>query len=120
MFPGGPGPGGGAADPGQDVGVEGVVSGGSGLLGVVVGVGEGVGHRLCPDLAFGVGAVERGQISEQVSTAPGVVGVDQVEVAGVAVADDGAGVAGQHRPGVDVVLGAPAGVHRNPVDAAWT
>jgi hypothetical protein len=41
-----------------------------------------------------------------------VVGVDQVDVAGVAVADDGAGVAGQHLPGVDVGLGPAAGVHR--------
>ena len=56
--------------------------------------------------------MERGQVSDQVRSAPGVVGVDQVLVAGVAVADDGAGVAGQDLPVVDVVLRTAAGVHR--------
>jgi hypothetical protein len=37
---------------------------------------------------------------------------DQVGVAGVAVAHDGAGVAGQYPTGVDVVFGSSAGVHR--------
>ncbi len=40
------------------------------------------------------------------------MGVDEVGVAGVTVAHDGAGVAGQHRTGVDVGLAASAGVHR--------
>jgi hypothetical protein len=89
-----------------------VVAGGAGGLGVLVGVGEGVGHRRCPELALRVDAVKRGQVSDQVRTTPSMVGVDQMNVAGVAVAHDGAGVAGQHLAGVDVVLGAAAGVHR--------
>jgi hypothetical protein len=44
--------------------------------------------------------------------APGVQGVGEVGVAGVAVAHDGAGVAGQDRAVVDVGLRAAAGVHR--------
>jgi hypothetical protein len=45
------------------------------------------------------------------SSAPGVVRVDQVGVAGVAIAHDVAGVSGQHTTGLDVVGAAPAGVH---------
>jgi hypothetical protein len=37
---------------------------GAGILGVVVGVDEQVGHRRGPDLPVGVGAVERGQVSD--------------------------------------------------------
>jgi hypothetical protein len=45
-------------------------------------------------------------------TAPGVVRVNQVSVAGVAVPHDGAGVSGQDGPSVDVGGAAAAGVHR--------
>jgi len=77
-----------------------------------VGVGEGVGHRGGPELGVGVGGVHRAQVSQQVRAAPGVRSVDEVGVAGVAVAHDGAGVAGQYVAGVDVGGGAAAGVHR--------
>lgn len=62
--PGGGGAAVAAADPGQDLGVEAVVSGRAGGLGPAVGVGEGVGHRRGPELALGVDAVERGQVSD--------------------------------------------------------
>jgi hypothetical protein len=48
-----------------------------------------------PELGVGVSVTERGQVAQQVRCAPGVVGVDQVQVAGVAIADDGGGEAGQ-------------------------
>lgn len=59
--------------------------------------------------AAGSAVVERAQVSQQVRAAPGVVGVEQVGVAG---ADDGAGVARQHLAGVDVGGAAGAGVQR--------
>jgi hypothetical protein len=68
--PGGGGAAVAAADVGQDVGVELIVSGRAGGLGVLVGVGEQVGHRCGPELAPGVDAVKRGQISDQVRLIP--------------------------------------------------
>jgi hypothetical protein len=41
-----------------------------GGLGVVVGVDEQVGHGLGPALPVGVGAVERGQVSQEVGVIP--------------------------------------------------
>lgn len=41
-----------------------------------------------------------------------MVRIDQVGVAGVAIAHDGAGVSGQDSAGVDVGGAAPAGVHQ--------
>jgi hypothetical protein len=61
-----------------------VVAGGAGDLGVVVGVGEQVGHGGGPDLPGGVGGVEGAQVSQQVRAAPGVMRVDEVGVAGIA------------------------------------
>ena len=83
---------------------------------------QGVGHRRGPELPVGVDPVERGQIPDQVGSAPGVVGVDQVLVAGVAVADDGAGVAGQHPPASMSSLDRPPVciAVRHSVLAAWT
>ena len=58
----------------HDVGGEVVVAGSSGRGRPGVGVDEGVGHRRRPELAVGVGAGECGQITQQVCSAPGVVG----------------------------------------------
>jgi hypothetical protein len=65
-----------------------------------------------PDLGVGIGGVDRAKITQEVGAAPGVVSVDEVGVAGVAIAHDGAGVSGQDLSGVDVGGAATAGVHR--------
>ena len=46
-------------DPGQRLVVQGVVPGGAGGGGAVVGVGEGGGHRLRPELTLGLSGVKR-------------------------------------------------------------
>jgi len=88
------------------------VEGGLGGVGVLVRLGEGVDHRRGQYCRSGSGGVHRSQIPEQVSSAPGVMGLDQVGVAAVAVAHDRAGVSGQHLSGVDSGLAASTGVHR--------
>jgi hypothetical protein len=52
----------------------------------VVSVEEGAGQRPCPDLAVLVGVVDGTKITDEVRSAPGVHGVDQMLVAGVPVA----------------------------------
>jgi hypothetical protein len=46
--------------------MSGAVAGGSGRLGVLVGVGHGVCHRRGRELAVGIRATERGKIPQQV------------------------------------------------------
>jgi hypothetical protein len=57
-------------DLGQCGVVEGVVSGGAGGGGLLVGVGEGVGHCLRPQLLFGVGGVHRTKITQEMFVIP--------------------------------------------------
>ena len=64
-----------------------------------------------PDLPVRVEAVQPGQVAKPVRAAPGMQRTGQVVVAGVAVADDGARIAGQDAAGVDGLLGPVAGVH---------
>src|SRR5262249_12182362 len=105
----------GAAVPGPDgrqVAVaEGGPAGPAGGAGPGVGVDEQVGHRPGPDLALGVEAVQPGQVAQAVRAAPGVQRVSEGLVSLVAVADDGARVAGQDAAGVDGLAGPVARVH---------
>src|SRR5487761_1373821 len=88
----------GAAVPGADAGEVAVAEGGlprpAGGAGAGVGVDEQVGHRPCPDLPFGVEAVQPGQVAQPVGAAPGVQRAGEVLVSLVAVSDDGAAVTG--------------------------
>ena len=87
-------------------------AGAAGGGGPGVGVDEQVGHGPGPDLAVGVEAVQPGQVTQPVRAAPGVQRVGEVLISLVAVADDGARVAGQDAAGVDRFAGPVAGVHR--------
>jgi hypothetical protein len=50
--------------------VEGLGAAGAGLVGGVVGLEQGVGHRERPELGVGVGVGDRPQIPEQMSLIP--------------------------------------------------
>ena len=91
-----------------EAGLPGAAGGGRGG----VGVDEQVGHGAGPDLPVRVEAVQPGQVAKSVRAAPGVQRAGEVVVARVAVADDGARVAGQDAAGVDGLFGPVAGVHR--------
>jgi hypothetical protein len=69
----------------------------------------------CPP---GVDGVQVAEVTQVVGAAPGVQGVGEMAVAGVAVADDDPGVAAEHAAGVDVGGGPGAGVHRGQVPGA--
>ena len=56
---------------------------------------------MMPLLLGGLEVVQAFEIAQQMDPAPGVQGIGEVPVAGVSVADDDAGVAGQHCAGVD-------------------
>ena len=58
------------ADAGQHRVVEGLGAAGAGLVGAVVGLEQGVGHRERPELPVGVGVGDRPQIPQQVSLIP--------------------------------------------------
>ena len=87
-------------------------AGAAGGGGPGVGVDEQVSHGPCPDLALGVEAVQPGQVTQPVRAAPGVQCIGEMLIPPVAVADDGAGVAGQDAASVDRFAGPVAGVHR--------
>lgn len=59
----------------------------AGLACGLVGVDQGVGHRDRPQLSIGVGIGNRAQVTQQVSTAPGMQRLGQVGVAGIPIAD---------------------------------
>src|SRR5258708_4952371 len=66
------------------------------------------------DVALRVEPVQPGQVAQSVRTAPGMQRVAEVVIAGVAVADDGAGVSGQDLAAVDSFAGAAAPVQGRP------
>jgi hypothetical protein len=89
-------------DPFQDRRVEPVGAGGSGVVGGLVGVEQGAGHRQCPQLPGWVGIGDGTKISEEMRAAPGVDG-GQVRVSGVAISHEDAGELREHPTGVDIV-----------------
>src|SRR5260370_24702521 len=105
-----------AAVPGTDAGqlrlVETGLPAAAGGGGSGVGVDKQVGHGAGPDLPSGAEAVQPGQVPQPVGAAPGVQSAGEVLISLVAVADDGASVAGQDTAGVDSFFGPVTGVHR--------
>jgi len=87
----------------EDRGVQDGLAGLAGSRSGVAGIDQQARHLRCPFLLRGLEAVQALEVPEQVNAAPGVQRIGEVPVAGVAVADDDAGVAGQHAAGVDRV-----------------
>jgi hypothetical protein len=102
------------ADLFEDNRVELVGAGSAGLVCALVGVEQGVGHGLGPELPQGVGVTEGTQVSEEMSRTPSVHS-GQVRVTSVTITHEGAGELQQHSTGVDIVTSASADVHQRQI-----
>jgi len=87
----------------RDRGIQDGLPGLAGGRGGVASLDQQARHLRCPLLLGWLEVVQSLQVPEQVNPAPGVQGISEVPVAGVAVADDDALVAGKHAAGVDRV-----------------
>jgi hypothetical protein len=85
----------------EDGGVQGGLAGCAGGPGGVAGLDQQARHLGCPLLLRWLEVMQALEIPERVNPAPGVQGAGQVAIAGVAVADDHALIAGQHTAGID-------------------